>query len=51
MPFLVKVLLHISEALACKQRVSGHGVLTKYDQIKPVYLPQSIVTHIYLHPV
>jgi hypothetical protein len=26
-------------------------VLTKYDQIEPIYLPQSIVTYIYLHPV
>jgi hypothetical protein len=27
------------------------GVLTKYDQIEPVFLPQSIVICIYLHPV
>jgi hypothetical protein len=27
------------------------GVLTKYDQIELIYLPQSIVTYIYLHPV
>jgi hypothetical protein len=26
------------------------GVLTKYDQIKPIYLPQGVVTYIYLHP-
>jgi hypothetical protein len=25
-------------------------VLTQYDQIEPIYLPQSIVTCIYLHP-
>jgi nitrate reductase cytochrome c-type subunit len=27
------------------------GVLTKYDQIDPIYLPQSVVTYIYLHSV
>jgi hypothetical protein len=27
------------------------GVLTKYDQIEPIYLPQNIITYIYLHPV
>jgi hypothetical protein len=27
------------------------GVLTKYDQIEPIYLPQSVVTYISLHPV
>jgi hypothetical protein len=27
------------------------GVLTKYDKIEPIYLPQSIVTYISLHPV
>jgi hypothetical protein len=27
------------------------GVLTKYDQIEPICLPQSVVTYIYLHPV
>jgi hypothetical protein len=27
------------------------GVLTKCDQIEPIYLPQSVVTYIYLHPV
>jgi hypothetical protein len=27
------------------------GVLTKYDQIEPIYLSQSLVTHIYLHSV
>jgi hypothetical protein len=27
------------------------GVITKYDQIEPIYLPQSLVTYIYLHPV
>jgi hypothetical protein len=29
------------------------GVLTKYkyDRIEPIYLPQSVVTYIYLHPV
>jgi hypothetical protein len=27
------------------------GVLTKYDRIEPNYLPQSVVTYIYLHPV
>jgi hypothetical protein len=27
------------------------GVLTKYDQNDPVYLPYSAVTFIYLHPV
>jgi hypothetical protein len=26
------------------------GVLTKYDQIEPIYLPHSVVTYIYLHP-
>jgi hypothetical protein len=27
------------------------GVLTKYDQIEPIYLLQSVVTFIYLHSV
>jgi hypothetical protein len=27
------------------------GVLTKYDEIEPIYLPQSVVTYIYLHAV
>jgi hypothetical protein len=26
------------------------GVLTKYDQIEPIYLPQSVVTYIDLYP-
>jgi hypothetical protein len=27
------------------------GVITKYDQIEPTFLPQSVVTYIYLHPI
>jgi hypothetical protein len=27
------------------------GVLTKYDQIEPIYLPQSVATYISLHPI
>jgi hypothetical protein len=27
------------------------GILKKYDHIEPIYLPQSVVTYIYLHPV
>jgi hypothetical protein len=27
------------------------GVLTKYDQLRPIYPPQSVVTYIYLHSV
>jgi hypothetical protein len=27
------------------------GVLKKYDQIEPIYLPQSVVTYISLHLV
>jgi hypothetical protein len=27
------------------------GVLTKYVQIEPIYLPQGVVTYISLHPV
>jgi hypothetical protein len=27
------------------------GVLTKYDQTEPIYLPQSVVTYISLHLV
>jgi hypothetical protein len=27
------------------------GVLTKYDQIENIYLPQRVVTYISLHPV
>jgi hypothetical protein len=27
------------------------GVLTKYDQIEPIYLPQCVITYIYLYPV
>jgi hypothetical protein len=27
------------------------GVLTKYDQIEPIYLPQKVVIFIYLHSV
>jgi hypothetical protein len=45
------VLLHISETLVCKQSISGHGCIKKYDQIEPIYLPQSVVTYISLHLV
>jgi hypothetical protein len=45
------ILLNISEALARKQGVSGHGLLTKYDHIESIYFPQSIVIYIYLHSV
>jgi hypothetical protein len=34
-----------------KEAFPDIGVLTKYDKIEPIYLPQSIVTYIYLHPV
>jgi hypothetical protein len=27
------------------------GVLTKYDQTEPIYVPHSVVTYIYLHPL
>jgi hypothetical protein len=27
------------------------GVLTKYDHIAPIYLPQCVITYIYLQPV
>jgi hypothetical protein len=36
---------HVSEAFL------NMAVLTKYYQIEPIYLPPSVVTYIYLHPV
>jgi hypothetical protein len=44
-------LLHIPEALARKRTVSEHGCTKKYDQMEPIYLRQSVITYIYLHPV
>jgi hypothetical protein len=43
---------HISEALAHKKKAfPDMGVLIKYDQIEPIYLPQRVVTYISLHTV
>jgi hypothetical protein len=33
--------------LTPKGNVSGHWLLTKYDHIEPIYLPQSIVTYLF----
>jgi hypothetical protein len=34
-----------------KEAFQDTGVLTKYNQIEPSYLPQSVITYIYLYPV
>jgi hypothetical protein len=34
-----------------KEAFPDMGVLTKCDQIEPIYLPQSVATYISLHPV
>jgi hypothetical protein len=42
------------EQLNCqKEAFPDMGVLTKYDQVEPIYtyLPRRVVTYIYLHPM
>jgi hypothetical protein len=34
-----------------KKAFPNMGVLTKYDHIERIYLPQAAVAYIYLHPV
>jgi hypothetical protein len=36
---------------AKRKRFLDMGVITKYDQIELISLPQSVVTYIYLQPV
>jgi hypothetical protein len=42
---------NVCDPLCQKEAFPDMGVLTKYDQTEPIYLPQSAVTYIYLHSV
>lgn len=34
-----------------KEALQNMGVLTKYNQIEPIYVPHNVITYIYLYPV